>query len=339
VSSILPRSAYAHRVLDPDGYVVRMLDQIEPAHALPELDASLVPAIPPQPPTPAAFTSQTITSHPYGIGRQEFGWFTSTNFAPDQQALELGVRFGDVVGRLDTILIGSLGRNDAPQGLALATAWRGFPVELHAHAFRTDDEDGIEVRGLWSHRFPQSRLTLEAGALSDDLVFGSATFATRQIRGATSLDEAVRVDVDDDHYRAIASLGYHAGSLRIAARYQHDGGARVTLGGLASSILPRSAYAHRVLDPALPVAVAAGDDYDGWRIESTVPGLPFTAFYQRHSLDGAALSLAGGQLEFHTDPNPILKFPALDLTVGAAYILDEPLKGDTKWWLGMRWRP
>jgi hypothetical protein len=325
--------------LDPDGYVVRVLDKIEPVPPLPALDAPLVPAIPPQPSTPPVFTAQPVTSRPYGIGRQEFGWFTSTNFAPDQQAIELGVRFGDVVGKLDTLLIGSLGRDDATEGVALATAWRGWPIELHAHAFSTDETDGVEVRSRWSRDFPKSRLILEAGALSDDLLFGSGAFSTRQVMGAASLEEAFRFDVDDDHYRGLASIAYRAGSMRIAARYQRDGGASVTLGGLASSILPRSAYAHRVLDPALPVAILAGDDYDGWRIESTVPRLPFTAFYQRHTLDGTHLSLAGVQAELHTDPDPILKLPALDFTIGAAYVLDTPLKGETKWWLGMRWRP
>ena len=325
--------------LDPDGYVVRVLDKRESAPQPPELDASLVPAIPPQPSIPPIFAAQPVTPRPYGIGRQEFSWFTSTNFGPDQQGVELGVRFGDVVGRLDTLLIGSLGRHDATEGFALATAWRGWPIELHAHAFSADENDGIELRGRWSRFFPQSRLAFEAGALSDDLLFGSAAFSTRQVMGTASLDEALRVDVDDDHYRGVASITYRTGSMRIAARYQRDGGTNVTLGGLASSILPRSAYAHRVLDPALPVAILAGDDYDGWRIESTVPGLPFTAFYQRHTLDGTHLSLAGGQAELHTDPNPILKLPALDFTIGAAYVLDAPLEGETKWWLGMRWRP
>jgi hypothetical protein len=333
--------------LDPDGYVVRVLDKIDPVPPPPALDASLVPAIPPQPLTPPVFIAQPVTSRPYGLGRQELGWFASTNFGPDQQAIELGARLGDVVGRLDALLIGSLGRDDATEGVALATAWRGWPVELHAHAFSANESDGIELRGRWSRHFQQSRLTLEAGALSDDLLFGSGAFSTRQVLGTASLEEALRIDVDDDHYRGIATLSYRAGSWRIAARYQRDGGANVMLGGLASSILPRSAYAHRVLDPALPVAILAGDDYDGWRIESTVPGLPFTAFYQCHTLDGTHLSLAGAQAELHTDPDPILKLPALDFTIGAAYVLESPLlsetlsetKGETKWWLGMRWRP
>jgi hypothetical protein len=92
----------------------------------------------------------------------------------------------------------------------------------------------------------------------------------------------------------------------------------------------------RVLDPALPVAILAGDEYDGWRIESTVPGFPVTAFYQRHELGASRISLAGARAELHSDPFPILKLPGLDLTAGVARVLDE---GDTNWWIGLRWRP
>jgi hypothetical protein len=347
--------------LEPDGYVVRSLPELYidggiDVAPVPR-DAALVPAIPPAPTTPTAFTSQPVTSRPYGLGRQEFAWLSGINFGPRQRATELGVRFGDVVGRLDTILIGSLGRNDSPDGLALATAWRGWPVEVTAHAFTSDQLDGLELRGLWTYRFPQSRFTIEGGALSDDLQFASAAYGTRQTLGRSRISESIRVDVDhghllehgqndgqdhvqdDVHYRAVAEASFTSGSLRFGARYQHDGGTPLTLGGLSSSILPRSAYAHRVLDPAIPVALLAGDDYDGWRIESTVPLLPFTAFYQRHELGGSRLSLAGLEAELDLPPLPILNFPALGLTAGAAYVLDEPLKGETQWWLNMRWRP
>jgi hypothetical protein len=198
---------------------------------------------------------------------------------------------------------------------------------------------GLELRGLWTHRFPQSRLTLEAGALSDDLLFGSGTFGTFQNFGSSRLSESLRLDVDDDHYRATAAASFSGGSLRLAARYQLDRGTRIAVGGLPSSVLPRSAYAHRVLDPALPVAVLAGDDYDGWRIESSVPVLPLTAFYQRHEAGAAQLSLVGLEAKLNSDPLPVLKLPGLDLTAGVARVLDAPLEGDTKWWIGMRWRP
>lgn len=325
--------------LEPDGYVVRLLENATPVAPAAPLDASLVPAIPPRPRTPAVFAAQNVSARPYGLGGQEFSWFTAQNFAFDHQAIELGVRFGDVIGRFDTLLVGSLAREDAPEGLALASAWRGWPVEVHGHLFTTEDDSGLELRGLWSRRFPQSRLTVEAGALSDDLLFAGAQFTTHQIFGTSRLEESLRVDLDDEHHRAIASIGFGSDAFRLRGTYRYDRGTTVTLGGLSSSILPRSAYLHRVLDPALPVALLAGGDYDGWRIESSLSSLPVTAFYQRHEIGGAQLSLAGLEVKFSTNPNPILKFPGLDFTAGVARVFDAPLEGDTKWWIGMRWRP
>jgi hypothetical protein len=213
---------------------------------------------------------------------------------------------------------------------------------LHGHAYHADDDNGGELRARWSRRFPLSRLAIEGGA-NDDFPFANATFATRQHLGATRFDESVRVDADDEHWRAMISGGVRAGSLRIAARYQHDGGANVTLGGVASSILPRSKYALRILDPALPASILGGDEYDGWRIETDVPGVPLNAFYQRHEIGAARLSLAGLEGTLISDPFPILKMPGLTLGIGAARVLDAPeavdLRGDTKWWLTMRWHP
>lgn len=323
--------------LEPDGFVVRVLPSVATASEPPPFDVALVPALPPKPGAPTTFAAAEVgPGVTYGIGRQEFDWFSGTNYAPGHRAFELGLRLGDVVGRLDTLLIASLAQDDAPEGVALATAWRGWPVELHAHAFHADDENGIEARAAWSRRFPQSRLTLEAGALSDDLVFGTAAFSTHQIRGTSRFEEAIRLDVDDRHYRAAVAAAFRRGSLRLSARYQHDGGDTVVLGGLASSILPRSAYALRILDPAVPVATMAGDEYDGWRIESTVPSLPVTAFYQRHELGGGSLSVAGLEIDVSTEPLPIVKLPGVDLTIGVARLID---LDDTNWWLGMRWRP
>ncbi|HEX6100244.1 MAG TPA: hypothetical protein VF432_28275 [Thermoanaerobaculia bacterium] len=326
--------------LEPDGFVVRVLDGAVPRVPRSSSGSSEGLDSSPQAPRGTPRNSEEPEElekppRPYGIGKQEWSWLASSNYAPNQQFSEFGVRLGDVVGRLDTLLIGSLGDFD---GVGLATAWRGWPVEVHAHAYHAEDESGGELRAIWDRRFPRSWLMLEGGA-SDDLVFGSAAFSTRQIVGSMRFDEGARVEVDDEHYRAIVVANARLGSTRITARYQHDGGATVTLGGLASSVLPRSAYALRVLDPALPVAILAGDEYDGWRIESTVPGMPFTVFYQRHELGATRLSLAGAEVELNSDPFPILKLPGIDVTLGVARIFDTPLENETKWWLGMRWRP
>jgi len=329
--------------LDPDGFVVRVLESMEAAPSPPPYNNAWVPTIPPLP-TPrgeGAAAQSVAAGEGYGIGRQEFSWFTSQNFAPGQRATEVGVRFGDVVGRLDTLLIASFAADNAPEGFGLTTAWRGWPVELHGHAYNADEQSGAEIRGQWWRRLGRSFVALEGGAAGGDrdFLFAGATFGTRQHLGASRFEESLRVEVDDDHYRAILGGAFRSGSFRVAARYQHDGGANVSLGGIASSILPRSAYALRVLDPALPVAIAGGDEYDGWRVESTVPGLPFMIFYQRHELGALQLSLAGAEVELSSAPFPILKMPGLDLTLGVARVFDEPLRGETKWWLAMRWRP
>jgi hypothetical protein len=352
--------------LEPDGYVVRVLPSLSEAAGPPAADALLIPAIPPPAPRGTAFAAAELAPpRDYGLGRQELDWLSGTSYATHHRSLEVGLRLGDVVGRLDTLLIAALASGDAPEGVALATAWRGWPVEVHGHAFHTDELDGAELRGVWSRVFPRSNLRVEAGALwchpersegsggqgaptacrppagslapaRDDILFGGAQFSTRQRFGSWRIEETLRAEVDDKHYRGIVGASLRGGSLRIAARYQHDGGDAITVGGLASSILPRSAYALRVLDPALPVATLAGDEYDGWRIETNVPALPFTAFYQRHELGAQQLSLAGLEAELSVDPFPILKFPGLDFTIGVARVIDT---NDTNWWLGMRWRP
>ncbi|HEX2121622.1 MAG TPA: hypothetical protein VHL59_08275, partial [Thermoanaerobaculia bacterium] len=326
--------------LEPDGFVVRVLPSVAPAPAVQTpFDAALVPAIPPQPPQGIAFAAQDLAPRrDYGIGRQELSWLSGQTYAPGHRAFELGVRLGDVVGRLDTLLIASLARDDAPQGVALASAWRGWPVDVQGHLYHAEDDTGGELRATWTRLWPQHRLTVEAGA-NDEFPFAGASVSARQTRGTMRFEQAIRVEVDDAHQRAVVGASIRSGSTRIAARYQHDEGDELSLGGVASSILPRSAYARRILDPALPLATIRGADYDGWRIETNLPSLPFTAFYQRHALADLALSLAGVEVTLHSDPMPILKVPGLDVTLGAARVFDEPLEGDTQWWLAMRWRP
>ncbi|HWW60302.1 MAG TPA: hypothetical protein VN181_02950, partial [Thermoanaerobaculia bacterium] len=316
--------------IEPDGYVVRVIDKPSPVGErgvqrapLGEGDKFLEHPLPP--------------STSYNLGHQEFAWFFGTTHAPGQHTAELGVRLGDVVGRLDTLLIGS------DDGAALLTAWRGWPIELAAHAFTSHDDNGLEVRGSWTQRSTLRRLDLEAGALAGDtsLGFAETTLRLLQLRGAWRIDEALHASAefgDTSHERVVARGSIAAGAFRVSARYQHDRGDAVTLGGLPSSLLPRSSFASTVLDPALPVATLRGDRYDGARIELVLPGIPVTAFYQQHRLS-SRLTLAGIELAFHSDPMPIVKLPGLDFTAGAARVFDDPLRDRTKWWLGMRWTP
>src|SRR6185436_18030414 len=60
-------------------------------------------------------------------------------------AAELGVRGGDVVGRLDWLVLGSLSGTGWAEGGALAMTWRGWPVEVGLHLFQAEERPSEQV--------------------------------------------------------------------------------------------------------------------------------------------------------------------------------------------------
>jgi hypothetical protein len=335
--------------LEPDGFVVRVIDRSEPA-ARPPFDESLVPAIPPSAPAVAAFEISPLPpSRPYGIGFQEVSLILGQNLAPSQNATEAGIRIGDVLGRLNAIAVASFGSDDAQRGVGVASAWRGWPIDLTAHLFRSEDRraerSGAELRALWDRIAPRTTLAMTAGALAGDtrLTFVESDFSFFR--------RAPRWRFDGD-----VSLGYHTGDFeqsngRIGAALTFGSGmnvrlrfdrvrneeGRIELGGLPSTIIPRSAFIHRILDPSIPVGSMIGDEYEGRRVETTLAG--FTFFYQQHRVDGVDVEVTGTEIVIAFDPMPILRLPGLDATLGVARVLSGPLGEPTNWWLGLRWRP
>lgn len=341
--------------LDPDGFVLRVIDGRSNAPQPPPYDPTLVPALPPAVAATAPFVSQELSpARPHGIGPQEISWLVGETLAPSQTAFEAGVRVGDVIGRLDTIALASLGSGNGQRGVGIASAWRGWPVAVSGHLFHADDRlvrrSGLEVRGSWSAQGPLMTWTVDAGALTGnplDIGFAASSLRARQILMASNwrAEEEVRLSGEEgtvSHFRGVARASLRNGSFSVTGRYQHDephGDDPIDIGGAESSILPRSAIPTRVFDPALPIGTLTGRYYDGVRLETTVPGVPATFFYQRHRTDTASLSLTGLQVTFVSAAHPLLGLPALDLTAGVARVLDEPLHNRTKWWLAMRWRP
>lgn len=119
---------------------------------------------------------------------------------------------------------------------------------------------------------------------------------------------------------------------------------RFELGGVESSLLPASLLARRITAPALPAALLSGDEHESQRAELSI-GLPGPLFFERHRFwnDGGAkgewLRLIGLETRFSFAPTPIGKIPAIDLRVGIARVLDEPLEDDTRFWITTVLRP
>ncbi|HEX7152452.1 MAG TPA: hypothetical protein VF618_13270 [Thermoanaerobaculia bacterium] len=339
--------------LEPDGFVVRVITPADTPPAERLFDRPLVPALPPEPPKATPFTAAELPpSRPYGIGRQEFAWFTGSQLAPEQRGIELGVRFGDVVGRLDTLVIGALGSKSAFDGAAIVSRWRGTRVNLQGHAFTADDGrddlQGLELRALWDHRGAFHYFNVEGGALggSDRNVgFLDSSYTRRQRGRSWGAAESLRIAGefgDFTHIAAEAGLQFRLGGTRLGAEFRHDtidDEHALSVGGVLPSILPRTALALRVLDPALPPGTLTGDRYQRRRLELDTPFLPATLFYTEHRTGDESLTLAGLEATLWSDPLPILNTPGLDFTLGVARILTGPLEDETKWWLSIRWHP
>jgi hypothetical protein len=325
--------------LEPDGYALRVLEKAEPVSPRAAAARSLVPALPPAPSTPTVFAAQPVPpSHPYGLGHQELGWIFSGNSAPSAHNTEVGVRSGDVVGRLDAIALASFGNASSPRGGSLALAYRGLPVEIDAHVFKSReplidhgiDQHGIELRGIWRSYFEASEIAVESGVLARK-PNGLGFFVARGRREQSESSEAVELSAESHHARAWARGETKLAGIRFGAEAQRDQG-DVTVGGVAPSILPRSAFASRVVDPALDTAALAGRNYAGGRVDATVNDT-FTFFFRQHRLD-QKLDVKGIEIRGRTPATPLLKLPALGFSIGGARV-----EHRNRYWLAVRIEP
>ncbi len=134
--------------LEDDGFDLRRLDLAAAPASGPGVARELPPEPAPAPrpggarsaPEAAAFPAAELPpSRPYGLGPQSIEPLVGLVAAPSGRALELGVRGGDPVGRLDGFLLGSLAGAGAARGGTLAATWRGLPAALSAQAFAVSE--------------------------------------------------------------------------------------------------------------------------------------------------------------------------------------------------------
>ena len=154
--------------LQPGGFDLRRLplakDALAAAPPPPaDLPRELSPAIRPR--TPAAPAPLNLAdvppSRPYGRGRQELFPLLSGSATSSGGVAEIGMRGGDVVGRLDWLVLGALGTNGWPQGGALAATWRGWPLEVGAHLFQSRERPSDDKGATAPEDIDLDRLGIE----------------------------------------------------------------------------------------------------------------------------------------------------------------------------------
>ena len=360
--------------LEPDGLDLRRIE-IGRVAAVPDLPAELAPAIrPPAPTPPEPFAvAEVAGERPYGQGRQELLPLVSGNGSSEGGTFELGLRGGDVVGRLNWLLLGAISGSDEAEGGALAAAWRGWPVEVGFHLFQADELDldrrGAELSARWDRVWSGGALFLDgrtfAGRVDDlDQEIASLSAGTGLFRrwGLWRLEAGIAAghhsgSTDGDSWsrslgRARLALGHD--DTRLALSWSRGTSSRVRqgfdlfqLGGPESSLLPESVLSGRVSVPALPLGTLFGEEHEGQRGELELGFLPAPLFFERHRLwsedRGDWLSLAGMEWRWTLDPIPLGRVPALDLRLGIARILEDPsledLEDEWRWWAVTVWRP
>jgi hypothetical protein len=319
--------------LDPDGFVVRRV--ADPTPLPPQtlaFDRSLVPALPPPPATPVALHDEPVTPLPYGAGRQEWSTTVGGQYTPFGSTTEFGLRLGDIVGRLDTLILGAIGTRDMPGGFAIASVWRGLPIAIAAHAFDTRETRGLELRATRDIVFPLSQLSISAGGLvaqHHNRAFVDAHFMTRQRRLASE-----RIDVTGDsanHLHATARAALRAGGVTFGGAL--SAGRHLTLGGTASSIEPDSLLFDRILDAAFARGSLTAPAYRAERLSIGLQGV--TAFWQRHHLT-RDLDVIGLETSASIPAMPLVKTASLQLTAGIARVR---MERKTRGWVGVRWKP
>ncbi len=332
--------------LDPDGFVVRKL---VPARLAPRSVDGFVPPLPPS--NPVVFqTATTVAPRDYGLGRQERGFLLGGRWTAYDHSNELGVRFGDVVGRLDTIARLATGPE---RGFAIASTWRGWPIALTAHAYRLSSGDaeggqvcgqpsgwpakglaphmlrrprGIELRAEHEYHAPMFTTQLEAGASSRAFAIGTVSLHQRHTR------ERIRIAADSGHHvRGTIGASMKFGEATFALT--GEAGRNLSVGGFASSVVPDSLRVQRVDDPALPPGFASATRYRSARADLAIGEA--SLFWQRYNV-GNTIDVRGVALNVSVPPVPLVKTAGLDLSGGVAKVTG--LRG-IKGWLALRWRP
>lgn len=198
-------------VMDEEGFDIHRMGN--PEEDAPPLDDDrrfdLAPAVRPEPvPEPDPFRIDEVgPGRPYRFGRQEFQPLAGFDFSPSSGQFLFGARGGDVLGRTDYLAMVSAGRKGGPSGLAVAGAWRGWPLEVGAHLFVSDekpstesdapddlgdsydgDRTGIELSARWSRLFGRTGLTLEGGGMAGRIDPASGdNLSTRSLFGKTTV--------------------------------------------------------------------------------------------------------------------------------------------------------
>jgi WD40-like Beta Propeller Repeat len=236
------------------------------------------------------------------------------------------------------------------------------------------DRRGAELRAEWQRQAPAGGSWLAAGGYLGDLAPAADPAAPRLAQRWVFLSAAQRGELARGRWRlavdaeaswtagatggagwrrAVGRLDLVAGRDRRDLRLRWRRGVlagsphpldRFQLGGVAADALPTSLLAGRFLSPPLAAGSETGDRVEEQRLAADLADwpAPFVARYRLWSDGGDRprwLRVAGLEWRRELGPMPLLRLPALAVTVGAARVFDERRGDRTAGWAAIVWRP
>ncbi len=326
--------------------------------------APVVRPAPPDSPPELVDRDTPLEAQRYGLGRPGAKLLMGAALSPHWDAAEIGLRFGDVIGRWDLLAMGGWSKDQSLDGAALTASWRRLPVTAQLHGFllaeAAMDRRAGGVFDLEAGReLDWGSVDLHLGAWMDQDVddpedpsrtagFASLDFEDRSWRGPAWLDVSTHAMGQGGFtggtawWQADGSAGLGMGwyPLGIEATYglgtstQPGDDAPYRLGGMASSLTHPAHDANRVLSPLLAPGSATGASHDRWRAAMTIA--PLALYAERHRFwpdttpwgtNPTTATVVGLELDLSMARNPIAGIPGLETTLGVGCLVEDPDQG------------
>lgn len=350
--------------LYPAGHRLHRMDRDRPLQPVDDVPLGLAGR--PTEPTWPAVPTEEVTARRMGLGRLEPRVLLGGMVGASDANMEAGFRLGDIVGRNEIGIFGSLGTRGGVSGGGAWWANRTLPVHVTLRGWgliegtapdpRVGGSLGLGVQTVGSSWGTVAELEgwLEngRGAMSFSAGLGWVEPKGRWVRGELGGRASIGREGAAD-----AGLAEVYADLTLGGRFALKGhiqtgvatGAPYSLGGVVSNVRGDAAQWSALQIGWLPAFTDAGDRHDGARVSLLRDGVGVV--YERWRLHDAAgtrpYSFVGVLVDQDVPRDPLLKLPnlAVEIGLGCRVEIDGPVEracrkvSDYSAWTQLRWTP
>ncbi|MEA5445364.1 hypothetical protein VCB98_05990 [Gammaproteobacteria bacterium AB-CW1] len=331
---------------------------------------------------------EAVESRDYGLGPQFASAMLNLRWDRNDTGFDLGVKGGDLVGRVDWLAALSASTRGSREGAVLAAHYAGWPATLRGALFHQADDPAAlrEIRYqqaelvqaqeqtgfLLSSRLGRGGQSLagsaEAGlamtrAKQDGdrfdrdwawLTAGGRWYPRREnwrmdlrVNGSYYEGSSDGQDWDLSGLHASLAVGQAEGLLELAWQRRSLSAEveSLQLGGLVSTSHQPRSLPLRIFEPALPLGLSNGREYQGQTLQFRDRRDTRRLFHRRHRLgessasEGDWLEITGLEFSFGM-PSGLMALPEIRnarLEFGLARIQGDPLRFRNRAWINMRY--